>query len=65
MKEFTTNRNSKAIELINVICREERLDIQIRFETTAIGDDVIIAKGEKEEIEVLEQIFKMVYNIGL
>ena len=61
MKEFTTYRTTRAIELIIAICNSEKLDVQTRYETNALGDDVIIVKGDKEEIETLKQIFNMVY----
>ena len=61
MKEFRTYKNNRAIELIMAICNSEKLDVQVGYEANALGDDMIIVKGDKEEVETLEQIFNMVY----
>ena len=43
------------------ICNSEKLDVSVKYETNAIGDDMIIVKGDREEVETLEQIFNMVF----
>ena len=61
MKIFRTYKNNRAIELIMAICNSEKLDVSVKYETNAIGDDMIIVKGDREEVETLEQIFNMVF----
>ena len=61
MMIFRTYKNNRAIELVMAICNSEKLNVSVAYKTDALGDDVIIVKGEREEVETLKQIFEMVY----
>lgn len=53
--------NSKAMDLITSIIENEDLrTIKICTKDTALGDTIIIVKGDEEELEVLADIYNMV-----
>lgn len=53
--------NGKAMDLITSIIENEDLRaIKICTENTALGDTVIIVKGDEEELKVLADVYNMV-----
>lgn len=62
MIKFSTYYCDKARKLIDKIEEAEDLrTIDYYIENNALGDTMITVTGDREEIEVLEQIFNMVF----
>lgn len=60
--KFRTLYTDRARKLIDKIEVSEGLEtIDYCIENNAIGDTVITVTGDKEEIQILKQIFTMVY----
>lgn len=61
MKEYRIDYNSRAIEIMDKIIENEDLSVAVESEESALGDDVVVIFGAKEEVEIFKQIFEMVY----
>ena len=60
MKELRIYKNSKSVKLVKDIIRNEDLDVKVSYIVDAIGDSMIVIRGEVEEIEILEDVYSMV-----
>jgi hypothetical protein len=60
MKTFRTYFNSKAAKTIANIIKTEELGVNVSYKTSTLGDDLIVVTGDKEEVEILKDIFEMV-----
>lgn len=61
MKEYRIDYNSRAIEIMDKIIENEDLSVAVESKESALGDDVVVIFGAKEEVEIFKQIFEMVY----
>lgn len=57
---FRTYANSRSIKMINDIVKAEDLNVKISIKENAIGDTMIIVNGDKEEVEILREVYNMV-----
>lgn len=57
-RTYLTSRNLKDIK--NII-KAEDLDVSVKTFTDSLGDDIIEVKGDRDQIEVLRQIFNMIH----
>ena len=60
MKELRIYKNSKSVKLVKDIIRNEDLDVKVSYIVDAIGDSMIVIRGEVEEIEILEDVYSIV-----
>lgn len=60
MRTFRTYMNNKAMNMIKNVIRAEDLDVAITVENNAIGDTMIVAVGDKEDIETLAIVYEMI-----
>ena len=61
MTTLTICQSRKSIELVNSIIESEDLEVTVTYDvTTALGDTVIVIKGEAEEVNTLNEIYNMV-----
>lgn len=53
--------SDKAVEYITAIIKAEDLEsITATYESTILGDDVIVVRGLTEEVKLLKDIYEMV-----
>lgn len=60
MMKITVLYSSRSEKLINDIIKTENLSVVVERSENAIGDSIINVKGEKEEVQTLLEIYKMV-----
>lgn len=60
-KTVTFFLNSRALDLVNTIIETEDLEVSVKIKDTSLGDSVIEVNGETEEIDVLTDVYNMVY----
>ena len=60
MMTFRTYRNSRSETIIGEIIKNENLDVNLETCVDALGDDIIEAHGDREDIEILKQVYNMV-----
>ena len=63
MRTLRIHKNSKSLELVEGIIEMEDMDVTIEFITDALGDSMMVISGDKEEIDILEDLFYMVYRV--
>ena len=62
MKKFRTYYSDRARKLIDKIEETEGLEtIDYVIANNAVGDTIITVSGDKEEITLLEQLFKLAF----
>lgn len=59
--KYIVDNNSRAKRITQQIIASEDLDLTMTEVTDALGDDLIELMGDKESIEIFQDVFRMVY----